>query len=355
MASKELGGDFFVIHFDVQESKLSLQTFIRSAQSIDKLSSELNNILFNNYLIFKIYVLPPEDGSFLKRLGIAVSAGAAAALSFAETDVGKAFIRGLTGHEPAYWAEQSGEFLRESLEVYTDEQSGGAQEEEEEEEEAIGNSYTCAQILSEATKGFLTSTQSELRKIGLDMNAYRKAYEGRNDLYEACISDNNIQAIGFTKEHKFPISRSKFPELYIKLPPPEDSMGLWLVEISELRITSPNWERKDQKRKWKGRDSKGNERYFVIEDESFWNHVELRDLKSNLIDKIKVQWAFREEDARATDYKVLRVIEYNDLQIGDPLSPAELELALGKYASHSEPKPRLEPNPRQTNLFGRGP
>lgn len=340
MDGTEFSSEFFVIHFDVEESRISLQTFIQSAQSIDKLATEINSIVFNSKLNFQIYVLPPEEGSFLKRLGILISAGATAALSFAATDVGKAFVRGLTGHEPAYWAEESGKLLRGYFIADTDDET-----DELSKEEINQTSNTCAHILSEATKGFLTGKPSDLQKIGLEMNVHRKAYEARNELYEVCISDSSIQGIGFSKEHQFPISRSKFPELYVHLPPPEEELGLWLVEVAELRITSPNWDRKDLKRKWKGKDSKGHERFFVIEDENFWAHVQQRDLKSNLIDKIQVQWAFREEEGRTVEYKVLRVIEYNDLRIGEPLSPEELGWALGQYTSQSEPKSR------QTNLF----
>jgi hypothetical protein len=76
-------------------------------------------------------------------------------------------------------------------------------------------------------------------------------------------------------------STSKSP-----LPAREDGPEIkeWQVEIVTIHVTSPNWNPEDRKRPWKGRDDKGRERLFRIDDKQFWRLVQIRELLGEPLD-----------------------------------------------------------------------
>ena len=89
--------------------------------------------------------------------------------------------------------------------------------------------------------------------------------------------------------------------MQVSLLPREDlpESDLWRVEIVILSVTSPDRDRKDRQRRWKARDEKGRERYFLIEDEEFWGLVQQERIDPHIIDTVKVQMAFVGEYRRA--------------------------------------------------------
>jgi hypothetical protein len=112
----------------------------------------------------------------------------------------------------------------------------------------------------------------------------------------------------------------------------------WQVGIVMLKVTSPNWDKDDKQRQWKGRDEKGRDRFFRIDDEEFWALVQGEKLNPLIIDTMKVQWAFLGEQQRSA--RVLRVLEYNGEVLGEPLDSALLGL-------------HQQPTDNEDDLFGR--
>ncbi|MCF6318997.1 MAG: hypothetical protein L3J83_06925 [Proteobacteria bacterium] len=101
-----------------------------------------------------------------------------------------------------------------------------------------------------------------------------------------------MRAIGFSEDPKFPIDRNQFSSMQVAIPKKEeDDDDVWIVNTITLKVTSPNWDRQDKKRKWKGKDESEHERYFIIEDESFWSLVLNEKIKPHFIDTIKVDLA----------------------------------------------------------------
>jgi hypothetical protein len=98
-------------------------------------------------------------------------------------------------------------------------------------------------------------------------------------------------------------------------------------------VTSPNWDRDDRQRVWKGRDSKGRERYFRIDDEHFWTLVKAEQLSIHIIDTIKVQWAFRGTMRSPKRIRVLKVLEFNDEVLSEPLDDNALSTILGLHSA----------------------
>lgn len=320
------------IHFDLPGHQIPLSTFIRTAEQTEAVIRSLNRELFDGNLRYELLVLPPEEGSFKSKLGFVLLGGWAVLWSFTESDVGKAFIKGLTTHEPAHWAEQVGTGLRDAL---IDGAEAAAPEGDEPDEEA--KCRFGARVVTEATKSFLQADVSELEQVGVTKTRFRDAFEARNEFYQACVQTPDLRAIGFEDAPLFPIDRAEFSRLQVVLPPKEDDEDEpWLTGIAILKVTSPNWDREDRQRQWKGKDGKGRERYFRIDDEHFWSLVQAAHLSTHIIDTIKVQWAFHGKADNPKSIRVLRVLEFNDEALSAPLDDNALSAILGRYTKTSD-------------------
>ena len=112
------GGSIEVIplHFNVAEDHFPLGEFVDTAICVQTIIKAFNNDLFGGKLRYEILVPPSEPGTFKSRLAIWAFAAPAAIWVGLESDMGKAFVHGLTGHEPAYWVEQVGVEIGEAIE-----------------------------------------------------------------------------------------------------------------------------------------------------------------------------------------------------------------------------------------------
>ncbi len=316
------------IHFDVSDHYLPLHEFIETARTTKEIIDALNDEFFDGRFKYELIVLPPEKGSFKSRLGIKpITAVGILALAWAglESDIGKGYIKGLTGHEPSYWAEKLGESHKEAI-----------THDEIEEQETV--SVHCATvILSESTKGFLQKNYNQLRQAGITKKHFREAYEAKNEFYEACYRLPAIKGVGFSDTEDFPIKRNDFPGLIEDIPQKteEDDERDWTVEIRYIKVTSPNWERTDSQRTWRGKYRQNDQDKFAVfhvEDDLFWGMVEKSKIVSTGVDTLKVQWAFVEEHGRRKFTHVLRVLEYNGAKMSKPMNNEELSEKLHGFS-----------------------
>lgn len=311
------------IHFDVPGHELPLTTFVRTSEDTEAVIRSLNNELFNGELRFEILVLPPEEGSFLNRLKVVLFGGAAAIWFFAESDIGKAYIEGLTDHEPAHWAKLAGEGTKRAIQP-----SGKIEAVTSEQERKFGELVVC-----KATTGFLQKGVSELERVGVSRERFREAFEARNSFYSACAATPQLKAVGFTTGPTFPVKRDDFLRLQTALPPKDDELDHpWFVDVTFLQVTSPNWAREDRTRNWKGRDHQRRDRFFRIEDEEFWARVVTGTISTHIIDTIKVQWAYQGRAENPKNCRVLRVLEFNGEVLAEPLADDALRAQLGRLA-----------------------
>lgn len=280
----------------------------------------LNRELFSGDLRIELVILPPEEGTFLARLGVVVAVGAAA-FTFIESDIGKAYFKGLTGHEPAHWAEAAGRSTRQAIDdigaVEGDDIEAATEQE--------------AKLICEATKAFLQKDNGELERAGITPARFRDAFAAKNEFYQACEATPSLRAIGFSAEPSFPIKRQDFPRFQVALPPEQDEIRRpWHVATVTLRVTSPNWNHADRTRAWKARDERGRDRYFYIEDLLFWLRVTEGAISAHVIDEMTVQWAFQGSPDQPKNCRVLRVLEFNGVQLAEPLADEDLEAELGR-------------------------
>lgn len=315
----EHGQQFIPLHFNVLEHSLPLEEFIIAAKSTESIIEDFNQQFFGGNLKYQIIVLPPEAGTFKQLLGLnLMTAGAIFVLGGLVPEFSSGVVKGLTGKSVFELGELVGQ---EVIEITSE-----------------GKEYWQRELvelfLTEAAKGFFQKEERELFKCGLAKEKFIKAYESRNNFYEACYRNPDIHSIGFTDTDEFPIKRSDFPRFIVDIPENEkegDDNDEWVVEITHIRVTSTNWERGDN-RLWKAKYHKDKEALFSIEDELFWGLVETESLKVKVRDSIKVQWAFMEEGGKRKKFRVLRILEYNGKEISTPLSDEDLDKLLNKHS-----------------------
>jgi hypothetical protein len=316
------------LHFNVIEHSLPLEEFIIAAKSTEAIIEDFNNQFFAGKLTYQIIVLPPAAGTFKERLGLKVTTAAAIFILGGVTpEFASGVVKGITGKSVG----ELGEIV------------GGSIVETVKDGHELWQSSLVTIFLAEAVKGFFQLEEKDLKKCGVTKEKFMKAYEGRNDFYEACYRNQEIKSVGFDETDNFPIRRTDFARFIVKLPEKdEDDDDLdWKVEITYIKVTSPNWERGDN-RLWKAKYNKDNEALFTIEDDAFWKFVDAEKLSVKVKDSIKVQWAYVVEAGRRRKFKVLRVLEYNGIAISKPLSDEELDTVLQRHSKVTK---------RQADLF----
>ncbi|MCA0849214.1 hypothetical protein [Salipiger thiooxidans] len=339
--------DRLYIHFDVRDHFLKLDTFIKTAENARKVIDALDETFFDGGLEYELIVLPPEEGTFLSKLALWISGGTTVVFGFLNTDVGSAYVEGLTGRNPAEWAQSFGEDHRARIDAFQVEtempenyETGSGVIAGPPEASPISTDEACkeaAQIVVAMARGVLEKSPDELQKVGMEVGALPDAVDARADFYAACLEDRDVKRVGFTPEDEFPIPRNSFPERARKptRKPKDEDPPEWFVSMESIYVTSPNWDKEDQKtRQWKGKDQVRRDCYFVIEDAEFWHKVKQKALHVEVLDNLKVQWAFQNIDGRPKNRRVLRVLEFNGDKLTDPLPPAAVRAIVGQYSEY---------------------
>jgi hypothetical protein len=342
--------DRLFIHFDVQDHFLKLDTFIKTADSARRVIEALDKTFFQGTLEYELIVIPPEGGTFLSKLALWISGGTAAVFTFVNTDVGSAFVEGLTGQSPSHWATTIGEKTRSTFQdateliQYEDAPKDDAPPMQGEQPVSPADEAAChasAKIVVAMARGILEKSTDQLNKIGMEVGNLAEALEARADFYSACIEDREVKRIGFTSDDDFPIPRNSFPERAQKpaRKEKEEKPPTWAVSIESIYVTSPNWDEDDQEaRHWKGKDQLRRDCYFVIVDAEFWHLVKRKNLRVEVLDNLRVQWACQIVDGRAKNRRVLRVLEFNGDKLADALAPDAINAILGEYSTLDAPR-----------------
>ena len=189
---RELNDRTIVFHFDVDQHSLPLKQFVDTATATLSIIENFNEELFDGKGKFELRVITPEPGGLIELLEIVVVVGGPV-WAFLSTDIGKAYIEGLTGHEPAHWAEQLGQLMRKNgsrddgpppdvmrFPTALPEDDVAAQTKSMELEAAI---------LAELIIRFLETHADQLEKIGFTKRKFRKAYSAKNRVYQACVDN----------------------------------------------------------------------------------------------------------------------------------------------------------------------
>lgn len=324
--------DEIVFHFDVERHSIPLKQFIDTARSTQTVIDDFNEQLFDKKLRYELRVRPPETGGLMEVLGLVILGGGGAMWGFLATDIGKAFIKGLTGEEPAHWAEHFGKKARDEIEKRKSKKGEPTIDVAlpEAQEIVSDDNEIDARLLVEMIISFLAANVDKLEQVGITPAKFQKAFSGRNTIYKACIENPEVKGLSFDRTHNFPIKRADFPRQITHIPEvvePETAQQIaWSVESVDIIVNSPNWKRDG--RKWQAATNKFQDIAFSIEDETFWYHVDIKDIKPDIRDNMRVQWAYPAGLSKPANVRVLKVLTYNGKDISQPLSESELKRIL---------------------------
>lgn len=321
------------VHFDVPEHHVPLDFFQTTIKDTATVVGSLNDLVFAGRLQYRLVILPPAEGTFISRIGlIAKVGGVILAVPWAlENDIAKGFIEGLTGRTTHQWSQQFGSAIQDAIQhSISGDSTAHSLSSSEYEDGALS-------ILKECATSFLKMEQTELRTIGIDASNFYTGFDARNEFYETCLSLQKLKAIGFDTSNSFPIRRSDFQRFIVPRIEREDDLpSAWRTGFEILKVTSPNWVESDKQRLWKARDEAGRDRYFRIEDESFWRLARDHLISPTILDIMKVQWAFREFGKKKKDFRVLKVLEFNGATLSEPLEEDDLQELLGRLEARDQ-------------------
>jgi hypothetical protein len=330
-----------IYHFDVERNSIPLAQFIETARATQEIIDDFNRWLFDGKLKYELRVKTPEEGSLIEVFTVMITVGAPI-WAFFGTDIGKAFVKGLTGELPAVWAEKTGAAIRQKL--FKSKVAVHKEDSETSVETIVSPPVPIedVKILSEIEGeavalllvSFLIIDTETLKKIGITPEKFRSAFHGRNRIFMGCIENSEVKGIAFDRSSEFFIKRRDLPSRIVQISEPitpsSDNYSVLNFETIDTIVNSPNWKRDG--RNWQAAANKYQDISFSIDDESFWQRVEQRDpdLKPTIRDNMRVQWAYPAGAAKPSHVKVLRVLSYNGRKLSNPMSDQEIQALQSK-------------------------
>ncbi len=239
--------------------------------------------LFDGKLNIEVLVIPPEEGTFLWKLGVMATILWVpwAAL---ESDIWKAYIKWLTWHEPAYYAENAWEYTKELF------------------------------ALKEWTKWFLEKDTLQLQKAWFQKDNLKSAFRAKNRFYETCLNNKDISSIWFTTSEDFPIQRTDFGSKLANIIDSNDDNIPPTYKLHELIIISPVNTR-DSSAQWHAKDkiSKKSLSFYLKDHDFFENFLAGKyPLKESESDDILI--ALIEYQKKEIDWEI-KIIARNAVKI----------------------------------------
>ena len=333
-----------LIHYDVSDDYVLLETFVRSARAAERTVKALNAELFNGELEFELVILAPESGSLKQLIGIALKGVTSvtfvvwAVIQVMDSDSVREISEELFGKTPS-------QAIVDRIRRFKEEKSSNADgltADLENEARLIVEDF-----VSRSAQRGLELPRDKIAKLPLSIELKYEFEAAQSDLFGGALRDASVRAIGFDEEDDFPIKRNQFAErAVIPQPPREEEIEEdWRISIQRLRVTSPNFDKDDQAyRKWKAKGTSGVPILFEIRDEEFWQNLKNRSIEFSETTEIEVQIATLFVKDRASKHVVIRVLKLDSKKLAEPLSEEALKASLGEFAY-------LEDNPDQGGLL----
>lgn len=269
------------IHFEVENQYINADEFVQTVNSILTTYHDFTSNVLEIKGESKLIILPPEKGSFLTTFAI-IGGCVWAFIDACDKEVLKKFIKGLTGNEPAYYAEKGGELLRDCI------------------------------------KEFCNKTTRELKAIIPEIINLDASINAKSEFYKMCIRNPDIKGVGYDDSNVFPIKRNSFhdytSENIVRELTPE-------TKIQELIVEKPVTT--DRKRKWGLKDTNtGDYLNASFEDNSFINSFlhggyPLKESSNPdiIIAKVEYQKELINGEEKPKNTIITDVYKFNDKQI----------------------------------------
>ena len=272
--------DFF-IHFELDWNKheIPISQSIITEQSISVIIQEVTAKLFGIQIECKIVVYPNEDGSLIKKIGIGLGVIGVAMLP----DTINWISLWLT------WKERKTHM----------------------QERTVG--------VKESVEGFIAQKNQELENKGIWYDAYYKAYDAKNKLYYAALTNPDVKWLGFDRTEKFPILRNEFAYRIVDLNTKTSPIDP-IEKYHELIVVSSINTKEESKLARQVKDKNNKKRFDVYMcDKVFYERfLENPIVLKKLIVKMQYKLKRDEEWVIQIDRKeIVKIYKYNDVILFD--------------------------------------
>lgn len=323
-----------IIHYDVGEHEIKLETFITSAQATALALSALANGILGSDFDFTVVVVVPARGSFRQVLKVKLGKVSitqvviliAGLATFDETQMGEGVAERLTGKPIREWVFQGIDGGMNLATLATDE----VKEKLESVVESLEQFASCA------VEAVLQASRDEIRQLNLNEKHIHDLENAQCSMFSGLIRDADIKGVGFGYSDEFSLQRRDFPARSVgpKEGKRDDDIPDWRVTILDCVITSPNFKRDQQKsRKWKAELQKSKSLYFEIHDERFWQRIAKKEFGFTESTQLTVQLATRYLENKPKEYRVIRVLFVDGVRIARPLADDAISAIIGQFRS----------------------
>ena len=340
----------FQVRFFVDNNAISAQTLQKCLVGVSDIYLGVSKEIHGEEKQSDIFIAAIEEGSFKVWVGAVISTLATMAAAPSVGDYTKGFISGFTGKSAEEIGESHGQRSNEILRQHIIENNSDFHLHDQ---DVIRKLYEADRV-----RFLLEADQAEALKVSRE-SGYSEDWilNGRRRFFEAVSKDQSIKGVNFRSDREANvIDREAFKtrtvRVYVSEEPPVEELveGAWEHSTVSIEITSPNWDRSDDKRYWKGKLSSGKEVYFRIADSRFWKLFIDKKLKISPPDRLVGQMIFQWSNNRHKDATVLKVISFNDEPVSIPLTPTKIRELVKSYNSADEEyqiglfgPPRLQP------------
>jgi len=315
-------------HFNTEENFIDFPSFVEAVLCIQNIANDFKKHYFPSLEDVTIEILPPEPGSFKLKTALKIGGYSLGTLWGAtqvlDSDVVKAYIKGLTGNEPAYYAEIAGKSTRNAFVNTQDE-------------------YKAETLLiTDVTKGFIEAPNAQLGIIGFPSDEFCQALEAKNKFFNMCKNNQSIKSVGFDASDDYSIQKENMNEYLANIPTNSVSQeenfnvnNFIIDNNAQITITSPDWL---NNRKWK--IIYNNKAYTMqIIDDNFWAIIEANGLHTKIMDNMHVQLAFIQEGKIIKNLLGIKVLSFNGETIGTSLpildARSKIDEALNKKEANN--------------------
>lgn len=295
----------FPIHYNVDEEKILLDTFVSNAEEIEQIFQTFFDCFVKGKTKVKIYVLPPKKESFLQELEVWVSNNPIEAGTLYL--VANSFLKKITGKR---FEEVIEKVVGSSCDAFIQIIKGT----KDLIECKISDIAIGAKLFSETIKNFIMNNADHSWEEELP-EKIKPMIKAKDNFYTNCIANENVKGIGFEEEHTFPLAKKDFSKKVSILYDHEN-------EITERRlyeltiVSSVNV--KEKNKKWTGRTSWGKEFSFSMEDEAFERlflkgESPIKESESDDKMLVWIQYHYRKKGKTVSEtYAAVKFFQVND-------------------------------------------
>lgn len=283
MEQGETSFDRFCINFKQDDDYMSIADYEQVLKSTKIIFENITQDIMNLGSDAELMVYAPQKGCIITIFGISISAYSI--FKFLESDMGKSFVKELTGYEPSYWTGQLGKLIKTIIiRIYS-----MSQKELEELVEKFRDFDECATKLDKSRKAI-------------------------SNVFQMCKNNPKIEAIGFSIEDNYAITKDFFDD-HITGDITKD-LGRETV-FKNLKIIRPVTAN-NLKDKWTLADVGTNDgQNYIMEDTRFQsktldgNFLKQNSNDDEIIAQVEYSVIMKNGEEKQKDRKVLKVYTLN--------------------------------------------